>query len=56
MVKERNWVRIPLDVFGNPKSKRMSALHIGSLLNFDFVWHYVDTCYIHEHVLDKYIS
>ena len=35
-VKERNWVRIPLAMFGNPNSKWMSALHIGSLLNLDF--------------------
>jgi len=36
-VKERNWARIPLVMFGNPNSKQMSALRTGSLLNFDFV-------------------
>ena len=27
MVKERNWERIPLDMFGNPNSKGMSSLN-----------------------------
>jgi len=43
-------------MFGNPNSKWMSALPIGSLLKLNLVWHYVDTCYIHEHVFEKYIS
>jgi len=36
-VKERNWEIIPLAMFVNPNSKQMSALHIGILLNLDFV-------------------
>ena len=36
-VKEMNWVKTPLAMFGNHNSKQMSALHIGSLLNLDFV-------------------
>jgi len=36
-VKERNWERIPLAMFGNPNSKQMIVLHAWSLLNLDFV-------------------
>jgi len=53
-VKERNWVRIPLAMFGNHNSKRMSDLHTWSLLNLEFVWNYVDGCYIQGHVFDRY--
>jgi len=55
-VKERNWTRIPLAMFGKPNSKQMSTSHTGSLLNLDFVQHYVDMHYNHELVLDMYIS
>ena len=55
-VEEMNWERILLAMFGNTNSKWMSALHTRSLLNLDFKWHYVDMCYGHEHVFDRYIS
>jgi len=32
----------------------MSAFHIGNVLNLDLVLHYVDMCYIYEHVFDLY--
>jgi len=31
-------------------------MNTGSLINLDFFRHYVDMCYIHEHVFDTYNS
>lgn len=50
-VKERNWARISLAMFGNANSKWMSVFPTGILPNLNLFRHYVETCYTHEKVL-----